>query len=157
MLTGRQQKVFQPLKTAAWRTHCVRTGTVESDRIAMDKWYRRALIEGIGVFTTKQVSPRDRDTFDKLCLHFATLSGLDGQIEYWSKAVERRLLFLIQERMEKYVNGVARQMGYLGGSEKSCKDLPAEHLQKIFVALDKHAKQQEEAPAPAMHQEEVLF
>ena len=146
MLTDRQWKVFRPILSAAWRTYCARTGTVESDRIAKDKWYRQALASSVGIFSTKQVAPKDQGMFDKLCLCFATLSGDDKQINYWSRAAERRAMWRLEQTMKKaavslqYVEGIARNMNFIF---LYLEDLPAEHILKINTAVYKHWKRKE--------------
>lgn len=143
MLTGQQQKIFQPLKSAAWQTHCARTGADVKDGKALDKWYRQAMVTGVGIYSTKQIGPKDQHLFDSLCLHFATLAGLDSQIDYWARAAERRALWALQQTMKNadvdmtYVKGIAKQMGFRAGD---IKDLPAEMILKLNTAVYKHWK-----------------
>jgi len=126
--------------------------------MASDKWYRQALVEGVGISSTKQIAPKDQKLFDNLCLCFATLSGNDQQIDYWSRAAERRALWMLEQTMKKagvdmpYVTGIANNMGF---GDSYLRDLPAEMILKLNTAVYKHWKRKSTKRAP--RQEEVPF
>jgi hypothetical protein len=139
MLTGKQQKIFQPIKIAAWQAYCRRApGENVLDRAAMDRWYRKALVTGLGIFSTKQIAAKDGGAFDRLCLHFSTLAGDQKQIDYWSRAEERRALWRLKMTMRNagvdwaYVRGIARNMGF---GAREIEDLPAELILKLNTAV----------------------
>lgn len=128
----------------AWQAHCTESGEDPTDRNAHEAWYRAELVASVGVYTTKQVStPED---FDKLCLHFATLAGDDTQIDYWTRAPERRALWWLKREMAKtgksgaYVHGIARKMNF---PDRPIEDLPEEMIRKLATALYKSRKREE--------------
>ena len=142
MLSGQQQSIFQPLKNAAWLKHCEQTGTPPNGKGQLDAWYRKELVGSLGVYTTKEIKANDLEMFDKLCMHFATLTGDAVQIEYWSSADERRAMWRLECTMKNagvgwnYVQGIARKMGLVvDGDLDKIKNLPAEHLLKINTAV----------------------
>lgn len=143
MLTGAQQKVFQRIKRLAWTEHCRRAQIDQANRIALEQWYRRELLAGTGCYSTKEIRPGDVALFDKLCLHFATLSGDQREIGYWARAEERRLLYKLNEAMRKlnvdrfYVLGIIRQMGMPG---RAPEELPADHIRNLIAALNTQDK-----------------
>jgi hypothetical protein len=91
-------------------------------------------------------SIREARQFDALCLHFATLSGDDRQIHYWSRCEERRILRIIDQMLSaldlrrEYAHGIAFKMGLIQGEMKSLDDLPEAHLRRIATALNNHGK-----------------
>lgn len=145
MLSGKLHAIFNPIKKAAWLMHCNRTKAAADDRIAQDAWYRKELVRGVGVYSTKQiVSNAD---FDLLCLHFATLSDDQRQIAYWSRAEERRALYQLSRTMNnagvnwRYVGGIARNMNMLpadadpADAQRLISELPASLILKINAAV----------------------
>jgi hypothetical protein len=142
------------LKSAAWLNHCKASGLAPNNKVAEDAWYRKELIDGLGIWSSKEVSPKDPDMFDRLCLRFATISGDAEQIAYWTAADERRAIWRLEATMknakvgEGYVVGIARNMGFLRDNcgFESIKDLPAEQILKIntavFIYMKRHQKQE---------------
>lgn len=146
MLSGKQQKIFQRIKLAAWLEICRRDPMLDAeDKIALDKWYRNELLKGIGTWSTKQIAQNDHTLFDKLCLHFARLSNDAAEIAYWSAAEERKLLWRIRQLMlnlrlsEAYLLGILKRMGF----SQDVEELPAEHLRKVLSALTYQSKRVE--------------
>lgn len=154
-LTKRDNGVYRPLVRAAWLVHCLRKDWDEKDKARYDVWYRQQLMQSPArLYTSKQIQRPEQ--LDAVCLHFATLAGLEKQIDYWSKASERRALWKINKTMtsmrvsDNYVNAIAKQMGFLSGTIANYRDLPAELILKINAALSIHAHRQAK-------QEEVPF
>lgn len=153
MLNGKQQSIFRPLVDRAWLAYCSRrpAGNVNSreDRAA---WYRKVLVQELGVYSTKEIQPDDQDRFDTLCLVFATISGDQAQIDYWSRAPERRAMWRLESTMRNarvdwaYVRGIARNMN-LG--DRPIEDLPAELILKLNTAVFKYLKRKEKKNACA--------
>ena len=146
MLTGRQNGIFRPLAKAAYKAYCDRGGVG-----SYDDFYRRELMRAIGVFTTKQI--KSGVEFDTICAHFATLSGDEKQIEYWSRAPERRAIWILRKSMGKarvgdaYVQGIAKKMGF---GDRPVKDLPAELILKLNTAVFLYKKRQAKKEVPAI-------
>ena len=150
MLTPWQNKTYRPLVEKAWRAHCGRTaGSDLMDKVARDQWYRKQLMAGSGVYTTKQIGPQDAQAFDGLCLHFATIACDMEQIAYWSTAEERRALWRLDQNMKRagldwpYVRGIAKAMHLLDKNHTEIQDLPAEHILKLATALFLYMKRKE--------------
>ena len=147
MLTGKQQAIFQPLKEAAWLAYCARkpAGNPNSpeDREA---WYRKVLVQELGIWSTKEIPGNDQEKFDALCLVFATITGDTEQIKYWSSAAERRALWLLKMTMQNagvdtaYVRGIARKMNM---GDRPIEDLPAELILKLNTAVFIYMKRKE--------------
>jgi len=144
MLTGREQGVFRLLLEKAWRAHCTKAHQDPKSKDAREAWYRAELVASVGVYTTKQI--KTAEGFDRLCLHFATLSGEQEQIDYWTRAPERRALWWLEQEMEKtgkdwdYVYGIARKMNF---PDRHIEDLPEELIRKLAIALYKARKREE--------------
>ena len=89
--------------------------------------------------------------FDRVMLHFAVLAQDAEAIGYWAPAVERRMRFLIQERLVslgalegkqigwKYVTAILHHMHL----PESIDDCPAALLFKAYEALDTHCRRLE--------------
>lgn len=142
MLDGKQNRIYRPLVDAAWRVHCGRTAGADlTDKIAKDRWYRKALLDAAGIHTTKEIRQNDTTSFEALCLHFAVIACDAEQIAYWSTAEERRALWGLEQNMKRagldwaYVKGIAKAMHLLDANMMEIKDLPAEHIRKLSVAL----------------------
>jgi len=141
MLTRSQQGTFQPIKRDAWLVRCQDTGTAPNNKAALDAWYRGHLVSGVGVHSTKEIKTREK--YELLMFHFSLLAGNEKQSNYWGKASERRLIWLIDDRLAKlhvnrqYAFGIAKQMGF---DDCPFSDLPTQHLHRIFIALDKELK-----------------
>lgn len=142
MLTRRQNGIYRPLVKAAFAIYCRKGGTDK-----FDPWYRKELVNALGIYTTKEV--KDQAQLDELCIHFATLSGDRKEIDYWTRAQERRALWRLQATMRNagvdwpYVNGIAHKMGY----DRDIATLPAELILKINTALYLHWKRKQKALA----------
>lgn len=143
MLSGQQNSRFRPMVGRAWLAVCARTGARPNDRAAKEKWYRKELLSGPGFYSTKQIGSVEQ--FDGLCLHFAVIGGNQGEIDYWSKAAERRALWRLRESLraagksEAYALGVARNMGY---GDLPLEEMPAEAVLKVNTAIYMQWKRQ---------------
>jgi len=149
MLTNRQQSKYRPLVARAWQVECLRSGCHPDLDGARESWYRRQLLDACGIYTTKQAHPvKD---YDKIMLHFASIAGDEALIDYFSRASERRHLFLIRREIERgavteaYVRGIARKMGF----REDLDSLPADHLWRVWNALLRHNKRHEQQQALA--------
>lgn len=146
MLSRSQQIPFRKVVEQAWSAHCDRSlGSVYGDKLDRRKWYESELYKAAKVTSTKCKKFTARE-FDLLCLHFAVLSGQNDQIDYWSKAEERRLLWIISRQAEAcslpimYVQQIAVHMGLFSGSLLCLSDLPKTSLWRIAIALNLYAK-----------------
>ena len=151
MLTGKQQAMFQPLKESAWLAYCERNPLVDRAHApSKTDWYRKVLVQELGIFTTKEIPGDDQEQFDALCLVFATIGGDITQINYWASASERRALWRLKQTMKNagvdmnYVHGIMRHMGF---GDRNLEDLPAELILKlntaVFVYLKRKQKKSE--------------
>jgi len=136
------QGIYRGLVDKAWRAHCETENANAADKAEKERWYRKELLRTLNVYTTKQVfAVEDEDT---LCLHFATLANDQREIHYWSRAEERRAIWVLRKTMNaagvnlNYVRQMAIRMGFLTEKE-TLEDLPAELILKINAALDMHA------------------
>ena len=135
---------------SAWQAHCTNTRQDPKSKDAREAWYRAELVACVGVYTTRQI--KTVEDFDKLCLHFATLSGDQDQIGYWTRAPERRALWWLKQEMDKtgkswaYVHGIARKMNL---PDRPIEDLPEEMIRKLATALFKSRKRDEKKAARA--------
>lgn len=157
MLTGKQNSIFRPLVEKAWSALCVRNSVSLSDEVAHKAWYRKVLVMQFGFYSTKQVPADNSVLFDELCLHFATLSGDEREIGYWSAAEERRAMWRLTHTMENagvgwpYVLAIARNMGFDVSDDTKVHELPAEHILKLNTAVYLYMKRQErEQKDPAL-------
>lgn len=139
--TRGQQKYFRPMVKAAWAKHCVREKIHPDSRMAYDNWYRSVLLDSAGIYTTKEANPAA--DFDAVMLAFAQIAGDDYWIKRCSEGVERRWKFLIDQKLRAlgktraYLGGILRHMRL---DQQPLDDLPAEYLQKVFIALDEQFK-----------------
>ncbi|MCX6994166.1 MAG: hypothetical protein NT011_13630 [Kiritimatiellaeota bacterium] len=148
-----QQGKYRPLVARAWQAHCLRTGQNPDVDSAHETWYRKQLMDACGIYTTKQAN--QTTDFDGLMAHFAAIAGDEGWTLRTAEGDERRLRYLIRREMERgglteqYVQGIARNMGFLpqSGVAPGAKtdaaffdDLPADHLRRIWIALVRHNK-----------------
>lgn len=146
-ISRKQQGMYRPLVARAWEAHAERQGRPLNGRMAKEEWYRCTLLDAIGVYTTKEAN--GTTDFEILMLTFWEIVGDSKQISYWSGAVERRWKYLIDQRLKKlnfvphsheansYIHGIAHHMHI---DLLPYKDMPAEHLQKVFIALDAQFK-----------------
>ncbi len=146
MLKREQQALYRPLVDRAWTIECGKIPASRDNLAARERWYRQALLDAGGWYTSKQCNPAA--DFDRLMLHFAKLADDAYWIDKASKGAERRLLYWIRRRMS--------DLGALQGREVDWPytraimthmnlpldvvDCPADLLQKVFVALDKEVK-----------------
>ena len=119
-ISRRQQGMYRPLVDKAWAIHAERQGLAVNSRMAKDEWYRCTLLDTIGVYTT--IEANGTTDFEQLMLAFWEIVGDAKQISYWSEAVERRLKWLIDQRLKKlgfvphskaanaYIHGIAHHM-----------------------------------------------
>ena len=157
MLTPAKQGIFRPLVAKAWRAHSARIGVATSDKAAQDKWYRKVLLNNVHVYTTNEI--KEADQFDAACLAFATIVGDEREIDYWVRAPERRMMYLIRDRLSKiaeiegkpcdwtYAKGVAEHMELPG----SMGEMPEEGLKKVFIAIDRHLQRLRKRGASSVH------
>jgi hypothetical protein len=145
MFTGRQQGFYRMLVEKAWRAHAAREKIHADSRFAKDQWYRCVLLDTCGIYTTKEAS--NTTDFDALMLAFAEIAGDDYWIKRMAGAAERRWRWMIAQKMsakgltmgcndkrgEHYIQSIMKHMGL---DQLKFADLPAEHLKKIFIALD---------------------
>jgi len=139
-----QEGQYRPLVKRAWAAHCARNGIHPDSRLGYDNWYRGILLDTCQVYTTREAN--GADDYDRLMLAFAEIVGDERQIDYWSKAPERRFKWMIRTELKKlgiipgspaaqaYLEGIMRHMHL---DQLRYDDLPVEHLKKIFIALDK--------------------
>jgi len=138
-LSRAQNGKYRPLVKKAYHVYCASGGND-----LFDPWYRKQLVNSLGVHTTKQL--KTAGEFDQACLHFATLAGDAKEIDHWSRASERRALWVLEQSMRKldvgwpYVKGVARNLGF---GDRPIRDLPATLILKINTALDKQVRRKE--------------
>ncbi len=153
-----QQKHYRPLVERAWKAHAARNKLHVNSRFSKNEWYRCVLLDTVGIYTTKQA---DQTTdFDALMLAFAVIAGEAYWINRMAGALERRWRWLIGKKMdalkmplgtnektgERYVLGIMKQMGL---DQLAYRDLPAEHLKKIFIALDEQVQRKTKEVARA--------
>lgn len=144
-LSRKQQGMFRPLVDRAWSAWCAAYARAEGavDPLpARDAWYRDQLEEAIGVRSTKNLDPGD--DFARLMAHFERVAD-DGET-YWQERAaeedERRLRWHLDQRIAKgtisdgYVASISERMF----RTRQWRDLPADHLRRILIALDKHQK-----------------
>ena len=149
MLSPRQNQRYRPLVAKAWLAVCERSGQNPADKGARENWYRKELLGAVGFYTTKGIQT-DQE-FDRICLHFATVSGDKDDIAYWSSADERRALWRLEQNMKRagldwpYVRGIARAMHLLDANHLDVADLPAEHIRKLSTAVFLYIKRKERA------------
>lgn len=170
MLTPKENAIFRPLVTAAWRAHCARFGADPTNAIAREHWYRKTLLDAAGVYTTKEIPGGHGDPrFAAACLDFATIAGDDTAITYWSRDAERRALWRLRQLQQRlrvddhYVLSIATRMSLLpdNHAEDWLQDMPAEHLLRICTALSIHttrraasaASEAKKAPVQSQPQE----
>lgn len=136
-LSRSQNAIYRPLVKTAYRVYLEKGGTLK-----FDPWYRHELVTAAGIYTTKQI--QGAEDFDALCLHFATLTNDQEQIDYWSRAPERRALWRLDQTMAKagvgwaYVEAIAQKR-----FDRPIAELPAELILKINVMIYKHWKRHE--------------
>lgn len=140
-LKGRQQAIYRPLVKSAWVVYCHRIGWPSEDRTPLDAWYRKNLVDALGIYTTKEIATREQ--FDAVCLHFATVAGDQDQIDYWVRAPERRAMWQLRRSMGnarvnwQYVFTTAKRLkvvpthAFAENIEKYLAELPAQHILKI--------------------------
>jgi hypothetical protein len=153
MLSKPQQGIFRHLVALAWQAQCKRDGSdpaLPESAGMKDQWYRQELVRDFHCYTTKEIDGRDETLFDKLCLHFAMLSGDTQEIKYWAETDERRARYRMQLTMQKagisieYVRGIARRMGLRDDLE----NLPAASILKLNTAIYLYSKRKEKECVP---------
>ncbi len=162
MFSGRQQGFYRMLVEKAWVAHATRNSIHRDSRFSKDQWYRCVLLDTCGIYTTKEAN--NTTDFDCLMLAFAEIAGDDYWIKRMAGALERRWKWLIAQKMSKkgmtlgsndkvgenYIAGIMRHMHL---DQQKYADLPAEYLQKIYIALDedykRHHRHDRELGVPA--------
>ena len=139
-LSPAQQGKYRPLVARAWQAHCLRTGQNPAVDSAHETWYRKQLMDALGIYTTKQAN-QIKD-FDCLMAHFAAIAGEVGWTLRTAEGDEIRLRFMIRREIERgglteqYARGIARNMGF----RDNLDECPADHLRRIWIALVRHNK-----------------
>ncbi len=157
--TARQQGYYRPLKERAWLAHASRNNLHPNSRFAQDQWYRCLLLDAAGIYSTKEAN--QTGDFDCIMLAMAEIAGDEYWIKRMAGAAERRWRYMIAQKMtakgmsfgaylrgERYIQSI---MNHMGIDQLAYADLPAEHLKKIFIALDedfkRHHRHDRELPA----------
>lgn len=135
-----QQAQFEKLVVKAWRKN-VPDGTDPQDSSAFQQW-----MAGIMMSTPTPRNPRAQ--FEALMGRFAILANDEYWIRATAEAEERRMRYLIGAALAdlaeltgephdwRYVQGIHAQ----ARMASSLDDCPAEHLKRIFQALDTHRR-----------------
>jgi hypothetical protein len=147
MLSSAQQGRYRPLVAKAWDKAAGREGWSLFDRAARDAWYRKQLVEVLGIYTTKQADQK-RD-FETLMAHFEAICG---DSLYWQLRLatgnKRRVLYHLRRMLlrigadDAYLQAIADQMA-LGDVEA----LEPVDLRQLLIALDVHVKRHDAAYA----------
>lgn len=154
---------FYPVKHNAWIEECARYGTDASDAVLEETWYRAELAK-LGCFDLDGKPSLKRCNrvkgFDRVMKHFAILANDAYWISKTARNDEDVMLYLIREWREKIVSLTHEPLTatYEAGIEKHMhfatdpEDIPVEHLDKVFQALDTHLRRllrrsHQEAPA----------
>jgi len=151
--TRAQQKYYRPLVEKAWAAHCERSGEAINSRFQKDQWYRCTLLDTVGVYSTKEADKTI--DFDALMLAFAQIAGDSYWINRMAEAEERRWHWLIHRKLSQmkissattkegktYLDGIMHRMGI---AQQPLNNLPADHLKKLYIALDKQSKRHQKA------------
>ena len=154
---------FYPVKHNAWIEECARYGADASDAVLEETWYRAELVKlgcfGVGGKPSLKLCERVKG-FDRVMGHFALLANDQYWIAKTARNAEDVMLYLICEWREKitalthqpltaaYEAGIAKHMHFATDP----KDIPVEHLDKVFMSLDTHLRRllrrsPQEAPA----------
>jgi len=144
----RQQGIFRPLVQRAWLKHCGDEDANANDRAAKDAWYRAELLKCIGVDSTK-ASDKGR-AFETCMAHFETIAR--GDITWNMRQHDgdiRRLLWQIERICDQhnidhaYARATAAKLLKWRGYLNSLAEIEdPEDLQKVRIALIRHAKRQ---------------
>jgi hypothetical protein len=148
MLTNAQRWKFFPLARAAWLNYIAGQGLLDNEE-QYDAWYREEMAsacaaEGLGenIRSVKDLDPIAG--YDAVMLHFAIISDDDRQIDYFSRASERRYRHRIKALMSalsdlenrpvdwSYARGIGAHMNL----PLRLEDCPKEMLWKVIQALD---------------------
>jgi hypothetical protein len=150
MLTPRQQSIYRPLVERAWQADCQRSGCNPGADGARETWYRRQLLECLGVCTTKQCNQTDE--LDALLGHFAAIAGDDYWLRRASASAERRVLYVIRSKLSdlaraegrpadwNYARAIYTQMTAHHLLPDNMSDCPASLLRKVIQAIDTHVR-----------------
>ena len=146
MFTSGQQAHYRPLVKKAWLAHCLREGISPDADGAYEQWYRKNLVDSIGVYSTSKANKTD--DFDYAMLRFATIANDAHWMERATSSAERRVKYCIVEKMKSlslleqrsvdwnYVVGIFDHMRLAPEMD----DCPAELLRKVLQALDTHVR-----------------
>ena len=152
MFSPGQQGKYRPLVARAWQAHCLRANQNPDVDSARETWYRKQLMDALGIYTTKQANVTK--DFDRLMEHFAAIAGDEHWTLRTAEGDERRLRYLIRREIERsgvteqYVQGIARNMGF----RDNLDECPGDHLWRIWNALKRHNKRHAgtcSCPAPS--------
>jgi hypothetical protein len=150
MLTPRQQAIYRPLVERAWQADCQRSGCHPGADGARETWYRRQLVDCLGVYTTKQCN--QTTDLDALLGHFAAIAGDDYWVRRASASAERRMLWVIKAQLSglaaaegrpadwNYVRAIYAQMNRHHLLPELMSDCPASLLRKVIQAINTHVR-----------------
>lgn len=158
MFTPKQQRRYRDLVSRAWEAHTLRGNLDERDKAAREDWYRRQLLECIGLYSTSAANRVEH--YDLACLHFAQIAGDMNAIAYFAEAAERRMKFLIRERMAALGEREGRPFDWPYARAiyahmelpLTIDEAPAGLLWKVFQALDTHVRRRHGRPVSHRHQ-----
>jgi hypothetical protein len=155
MISALQVRRFWTAFRPAWESYAGRKGLDVRDRDTAESW-RHALLaeECAGQSSLKTISQSD---YDAVMLRLAVESGKQSAISYWAPADERRMRYLIREKLrelskadspnrygERYALAIVRQ-AKLASPPRTLDDLPAALLRKVLIALDRRLRKIREA------------
>lgn len=162
-MTPSQQSIYRPLVQKAFEAHCKLTGDKPQDRIAKEHWYRKALMNRFGIYTTKELEPITPEILDELLLLFALAADDQYWIDRATRGPELRAMWQLEQAMKsvrvswEYVHGIARQMGFLTSTDEgqnikqTIGELPAELILKLVKALRVYSYRQARAKKEPVH------
>lgn len=138
---------FWRLFGQAWRSYCAGTGENVNDAAAADR-QRHEWITEAGTVTGSLKDIDRTHGFDRIMLLLAQVANDEAAVRYFAPAVERRMRFLIRERLARlseltetlcdwrYARGIMCHMHL----PATLDDVTAEQLDAVFMALDKHCR-----------------
>lgn len=137
---------FFALQRRAWQAHAYREDVPMNDKAAETAWRQAETLKECGVESFGDLD--HVDDFERIMLHWAITAEDDREIAYWSTSLERRYRHLIRERLREisHVSGTPHGWEYVRGIHDQMQlplrleECPAEHLHKIFEALDTHLR-----------------
>lgn len=148
-ITDKQRVRFFRLFRKAWLAYCAGTGGQANSLSAADKFRHETIAEALGDPAKNSLTKVHRvDDFDAVMLALAIVANDDGEIAYWSTAVERRWRHAIRTKLVelsnaaghlfdwRYARGIMDHMRLA----ENFDDVPASQLRAVFQALDTHLR-----------------